>query len=122
MRSFIFTLLLFGIMLGAIITNTVAIHRLTGDMLTLLDALPESAGEGENAALTALDSRWTDARGWVSLSVSSNDINRINSNLAALRAFCTDGDDADYFSARDQLLQAIEDMRRFETLAPENLI
>lgn len=122
MRSFIFTLLLFGVMLVGIVGNAIFIHRLSDDLLDLLDTLPAHAGERESTALDELEARWEHARTWVSLSVSYSDMNRISHDLASLRAFCEDGEDADYFAAREQLRLAIEDMRRFEMLALDNLI
>lgn len=114
MRSFIFTLMLFGVMLACIIGNARFIGRLCEDMLDLLDALPARAGEGGGSVLDELDSRWEDARKWVRLSVSSNDISRVNHNLVSLRAFCEFGEDADYLAAREQIRLDLEEIRRFD--------
>lgn len=114
MKSFLFTLLLFVLMLCAVITNTLFIDRLTRDMLILIDQLPGSAGEDGMPHLDRLDARWEKARKWVGLSVSSSDINRISDELISLRAFCKYGGNGDYITAREELRLAIEDLREFE--------
>ena len=122
MRSFIFTLLLFAVMLAGIAWNAAAVDRLCDDMLTALDRLPAAIQPARSDAINAIGIRWDHANRWLSLSVSSIEMDRVRDALTALAAHSTGENDADYVLAREQLRQAIEEMRRFELLTWDNVI
>ena len=122
MRSFILSIVLFAVMLAGIIGNAVFINRLCDDMLTDLDTLPAQIESGNTAAVNAMRARWERAHSWLSLSVSYVEMNHVRDTLAALHAHCETGTDSDYALAREQLRLAIEEVRRFELLAWDNVI
>ena len=122
MRSFIFSIVLFAVMLTGIVCNAVAVNRLCDDMLADLDTLPGFIESGNTAYVNAMHIRWERAHSWLSLSVSYIEMNHVRDALAALHAHCETGTDSDYALAREQLQLAIEEVRRFELLAWDNVI
>ncbi len=122
MRSFVFTLLLFAVMLAGIVCNAVAVNRLCDDMLADLGRLPPVIEPALSADISAMRTRWERAHGWLSLSVSNIEMNHVRDALTALAAYCTGDSDADYAHAREQLREAIEEVRQFELLAWDNVI
>ncbi len=122
MRSFLFTLLLFGLLIGIMTVNAAAIHHLAEEINALIDTLPSRAEGNENSAISALTDIWANASGWVSLSVGYDEINRISQFIVMIRIYYAEGSDADYRSACDQLRLALEDLCRFERLHFDNLI
>ncbi|MBQ8396773.1 MAG: DUF4363 family protein [Clostridia bacterium] len=122
MRSFVLSIILFAVMLAGIIGNAVFVNRLCDDMLADLDTLPAHVESGNTVAVNAMRIRWERAHCWLSLSVSYVEMNHVRDALAALHAHCENGTAPDYALAREQLQLAIEEVRRFELLAWDNVI
>lgn len=110
MKGFITTLILFGLLLGCIVYNSITIGRFCDRMEHGLRTLSDAGGEEDAATLDGLTQRWAETRKWLSFSVSQTEINRIQDDLIALCAYCGNAP-ADYRAARERLLRALEMLR-----------
>jgi len=111
MKSFFFTLLLFGLMLSAIWLIAVYLDRLTAEMLITLDSLPDGTTSAAIPRAEKLYLQWQKARDRVALSVCRTKIDRIDDALAALRVYFEQRKTADYLAAREALRICILDLR-----------
>ena len=119
MRSFIIALCIFALLILAIIFNGIFLRSTTGEMEAALRALPV-AEEGE--ALLALENYWKNKRTGMSLSISFDEIRKMDELLIELRIAAQCKDENSFLLSRAQALEAVARMRRLECFSLEALI
>lgn len=116
MKVFALTLVLFLLMLCVIVCNALYINRMAFSLRDQLDALPAFDDPAcADAAHTFLDA-WKEQVTLVGLSVEFPIVDRITEHASLLAACADCGDRFGYVSALTLLYDAIDDMRRLETL------
>ena len=120
MKGFIISLLVFGLLVGGIILNSVYIDKTCQELEEKLDALP---GVTEATAQTAaLCARWEKENSKISISVSLQMLDKIDAILAELDYAVHFGDEAAFEKCRVLAKVAIKEIKDNEGLVPKNWI
>ncbi len=121
MKTFVFSLILFALMLFCIAINYFYINRLADELLVMVAEAPRIDFEGCYSALSKIDDYWEAERGIAHLSVNYAELNRISDAISSMKAFAAASNGSEYENARQLLLGAIQKMRRLESFRLSNI-
>ena len=116
MKSFLCTLILFALALAVIFCNAFCINRIADDLQHRLEELPDVGAPDCIAASESLYKEWMKQSKIAELSVSYPILDRVTEEAALLVACAQCGDLHGYRSAIALLSDAIEDMKRLESI------
>ena len=116
MKSFFWSLALFALAVCIIVCNAIYINRVSDRLQKKLEELPDVASDGCVAAAEALYQDWKKQSNLAELSVSYPILDRVTEQAALLVACAECGDEFGYRSAIALLADAIEDMKRLESI------
>lgn len=122
MKSFLASLILFALMLGAILWNTFYISRVSEDLYESLNALPAAADPDVLTKALELQSYWEKHAPTVGLSVSYTVTDRLSEQAATLVACASCGDTFGFQTAKALFWDAVGDMTRLEKISIENIL
>ena len=120
MKTFFATVVIFLLLLGIILWNTLFVNATVQELEVRLSALstPQAAAD----SLTALEDYWQEQRCRIRLSVPSETVLRLDTHLAALRAALLVGDAAGFARARAEALTVVRSIRDAERPTLDNLL
>ena len=121
MKVFYFSLIIFTTLISAIAINYHYINS-TSDALTEMLNKLESAGEDEEETqIKNIKEFWESNKIKLSISVSFNEINRMDDLINTLEVNYKTENDQDYELTKALLKVAIEEIRRLERFSIENI-
>ncbi len=115
MKTFIFSLIVFALMLTGIIINYFYINKVSDKLYVMTSEAPAAGDEGCYAALSQIDEYWQKNHDIVRLSVSFIELNSVSDAIVSMKSFAETGEESEYENSRQILLNAIHEMRRLES-------
>lgn len=122
MKSFLCSMALLALLLGALICNFVYVNRTADRLLEMVDALPSSPDESALAPAEELSAFWDERTDTIGFSVGYTVLDRISEQAATLVTTAKYHNFFDYQLAKELLRDAIRDMRRLEQFSVGNLL
>lgn len=122
MRVVILTLLLAALMLAAMVANGIYINNVTDSLLRMLEELPLPEDRDCPLALRHVREEWEARVAVIRLSAGYNNRDRVEEQIELLISCQERGDVFGYYNALTLLRDALEDLRRHESLAPEGWV
>ncbi len=119
MKSLIVTVILFCLLLGAIILNSILVHRTVDHLNDLLSQI-ESVTD-QDSTLSELETYWEKQKKFLSLSVSFRDLDHVEETLVGLRWAYDEQDEKEFRKYHALLTDAVAEIARIERLSLENL-
>ena len=116
MKAFIASLVLLAVLMVCSVLNCFYIDRVTGKMLALCAEFPEKAAEGEEEmpeVLKAALSEWEKAKPRLRAASKASYIFTVSTALSSTR---------DYFSAKNQLIEALKALQVSDSLSFSGII
>ena len=120
MKGFVASLLIFGALLGAIITNSVYVTRACKNLQAELRALPPVTEAADKT--TALCRLWEREEAKLRISVSQNMLDKINAIFAELTYAVSFNDAVSFEKCRLLAIQSFKEIADNEGLIPKNWI
>lgn len=122
MKGFIFTIILFSIMIAAILANVLFVKSITNQMTETIKSLNPIPCEDNNAILNEFDKLWKKRSIWLSLSVTYEDIQELTDTLDALITANTNENPNQFKIYTELLLNSIDEIGRLEKLSAKNIL
>lgn len=105
MKHFLLTLLLFALLASAVFFNAKKVNEAAKTLESLLAALPESPEDG---ACGEIEAYWESKRRFLSLSLNTSELERIDDVMSELHSSCTANNEYAYGSAKEKLKKAFD--------------
>lgn len=121
MKTFVFSLVLFTLMISCITINYFYINRFADELFVMVAEAPKVGFEGCYSAVSKIDDYWEANRDIAHLSVNYAELNRVSEAISSMKAFATASNSSEYENARRLLLSAIEKIRRLESFSLNNI-
>jgi len=115
-KSFLISLILSVLMVGGVAVNCIYVNKVGSQIQETAEQLPTPSDPSCLPLASELEGRWKKNVQWVHISVNHTIVDRIGEQTATLVACAESGDYHGFFTARALLLDAIEDMRRLESI------
>ena len=122
MKSFLFSMALFALLLFVIAWNFVYVNSTADRLLEMIEALPASPDENALAPAEELSDFWDDRINSIGFSVGYTVLDRISEQAATLVTTSKYHNFFDYQLAKELLRDAVRDMRRLEQFSVGNLL
>ena len=122
MKVVILTLLLVAFMLTATVANGTYINNVTDSLLRMLEDLPSPEDTDCSLALLRVREEWEARVAVIRLSAGYSNRDRVEEQIELLISCQKRGDVFGYYNALTLLKDALEDLRRYEILAPEGWV
>ena len=119
MKTFWAALIIFGLLLLLIAGNAVFIHHTATELEDRLSDLPPCAEATD--AVNDLQAFWQKRQEWVGLSVSYEEIRKLDECIIEMQSACAQGEESDFETAKCLAFSAVAYIRRLERFSPENL-
>ena len=120
MKTFVCSLLLLALMIVGIVCNYRYVNKTADKLLELVDALPETSGDGL-AASESISAFWKDKMDSVGFSVGYTVLDRISEQAVTLVSAAKNQSEFDYRLSKALLRDAVGDMRRLERFSLGNI-
>lgn len=118
MKSVIFSIILFLILIGLLITNSIYIHKTCDKMLDILDflSLNDIDGADEISAI------WQKNRTLFSISIHDSHIERVNELTEGLKSAIAKSDGAEFNEHVALLSQLLKELKEIEEISFEGVV
>ena len=121
MRGFLSTVCIFILVLSAIAFNKIYLTRTSTKLLqltqTMKDRVPESI-----ETIESLYQLWEANKSTIQISVSHKRIDTVTDLIDSLRAYTLSKETAEYQKTAELLINALEEIRRFEEFSAVNIL
>ena len=111
MKAFIASLAVFLLVAAAVAASAVYAERTTGELLDLIESLPETPGGALNS-IGAVREKWDGAKGVLALFVSRTETERTDAALSSALAAAKANDRGGYAVALSALFDSVRSLRR----------
>ncbi len=105
MKHFLLTILLFALLASAVFFNAKKVNEAAKTLESLLASLPASPAEN---ACGEIEAYWESEKRFLSLSLNTSELERIDDIMGELCASCIVGDESAYGSAKEKLKKAFD--------------
>ena len=122
MKSFLWSMFLFGLLLVVIVWNFIYVNRTAERLLDMIEALPSDPDDSALAPAEELSDFWHTRINSIGFSVGYTVLDRISEQAATLVSTTKYHDFFDYQLAKELLRDAVQDMRRLEQFSVGNLL
>ena len=122
MKGLCILLFLVALLIGATLGNCIYINEVSDRLLLQIDSIPHPSSEDCEAPIAALNEYWEERFSTVCLSVSYTVADRISEHARTLFSAARIGDLYGFYQSLTLLRDAVEDMRRMETLSVVSLL
>lgn len=122
MRGLIITILLFSILLSSIIINFFYVEHTINYMKQMASSLSAFPSEENTQIINNMEETWNKHSIFLSLSVSSDDIEDFNDTLTSLKASNMSNNVYQYKIDIELLFNAIEEIGRLEKFSIKNIL
>lgn len=122
MRGLIITILLFSILLASIILNFFYVEHTINYMKQMVYSLSAFPSEENTQIINNMEETWNKHSIFLSLSVSSEDIEDFNDTLTSLKASNMSNNVYQYKIDIELLFNAIEEVGRLEKFSIKNIL
>ena len=119
MKAFIISLLLFLLLIGCIILNTVFLNRSADHFRALAMAI--ETPENRRESLEELAATWEKQKKWIGLTVSFRELDHFGEIITQLHWAYEQKNEQEFQKYRSLFLDAIEEITRTERFSIENL-
>lgn len=121
MKGFMATVCIFALILGVIITNKIYLTTTSTELLrqaeSLREEIPKSIGH-----IDRLQSDWKQNKDIMQISVTHKRIDTVTDLIDSLRAYAISHDEVEYKKTAALLINALEEIKRFEELSAVNIL
>lgn len=121
MKGFIATVCIFVVLSGIILINKSYLTTTSTELLrqaeTLREGIPENMGD-----IDRLQAAWERNKDVIQISVTHKRIDTVTDLIDSLRAYALSGDGVEYEKTAALLINALEEIRRFEELSAVNIL
>ncbi len=115
MKTVIFTVLFFLLLLCFIFINFAYINKTSDRLCYLVQSLPNVDDEMCSVRVDSLIKEWLSCRNLTELSTSLSKLQRIDDLLSSLKVFAAKNRDAEYEQCRAYLINAFTELSEFES-------
>lgn len=115
MKTFIFTVLFFLLLLCFVLINFIYINKTSDRLCSLVQSLPNVHDEACQTRVDLLIKEWRSCRNLTELSTSLSRLQHIDDLLSSLAVFAAKGRDAEYEQCRAHLINAFTELSEFES-------
>ena len=118
MKAVIFSLILFIILIGLLIANSIYIHKTCNEMLDILSSLSPTDTSGAEK----ISAIWERNRTLFSISIHDSHIERVNELTEGLKSAVAKSDDAEFNEHVALLSQLLKELKEIEELSFEGIV
>lgn len=122
MKSFLFSMALFALLLLAIAWNFAYVNSTAERLIEMIDALPSSPDDSALLPAEELSAFWDKRTNSIGFSVGYTVLDRVSEQAATLVSSARYHDFFNYQLAKELLRDAVRDMRRLEQFSVGNLL
>jgi hypothetical protein len=117
MKSFIFAVILFSLLLAFISYNYIYVNKTVDRLCCLVDDLPDTDSPTLSESLEKLKSDWGSAKTFIELSSNDSIIEKIDDLITSLFCYAQHEDSTQFEHTRALLKNHLKNLAAFESLA-----
>lgn len=125
MKAFVCTAILFTLLLGGAIVNSLLLDKTTSDLLSLTDEFPVKAEDGSlppDPTIREVEEIWDRQYRFLALSANQRYLTAVVTALNNVIDYYENGSVSDYLAAKSQLIEALKSLRHSDALRWESVI
>lgn len=121
MKGFVATVCIFGIVLGIILTNKSYLTTTSTELLRQAEELREQIPKSVEP-IDLLQEIWEKNKDIMQISVTHKRIDTVTDLIDALRSYALSRDEMEYQKTAVLLINALEEIKRFEEISAVNIL
>ena len=121
MKGFLATVGIFALVLGVIMANKMYLTTTSTALLRQAESLREEMPQ-DTDRIDRLQSVWQQNKDIMQISVTHKRIDTVTDLIDALRAYAVSRDEVEYKKTAALLINALEEIKRFEELSAVNIL